>query len=175
MGADEAYEGPRVEQLAQQTGIEVEGGKRSDQDKGFVVQPERWMVERTLAWLSRKRRLSKDYERKEECSQAFIYLGMSRLMLDRLARVPCLNTLSAHRCGLDARCFSNAPRVRDSLQALSAQVMSLANAQRHPLDFAQHGERLRGFLGEAGQRLDEEAGHMDPVRQIHESKPFTAT
>ena len=85
MGADEAYEGPRVEQLALQTGIEVEGVKRSDQDKGFVVQPERWMVERTLAWLSRKRRLSKDYERKEECSEAFIYLGMSRLMLDRLA------------------------------------------------------------------------------------------
>jgi len=55
MGADEAYEGPRVEQLAQQAGIEVEGVKRSDQDKGFVVQPERWMVERTLAWLSRKR------------------------------------------------------------------------------------------------------------------------
>jgi putative transposase len=83
--ADGAYEGPRVEQIAQQTGIEVEVVKRSDKDKGFVVQPKRWIVERTLAWLSRERRLAKDYERKEESSEAFIYLGMSRLMLGRLA------------------------------------------------------------------------------------------
>jgi putative transposase len=83
--ADGAYEGPRVEQIAQQSRIEVEVVKRSDKDKGFVVQPKRWIVERTLAWLSRERRLSKDYERKEESSEAFIYLGMSRLMLGRLA------------------------------------------------------------------------------------------
>ncbi|WP_224242898.1 transposase [Hyalangium gracile] len=83
--ADSAYEGPRVERIAQQTGIEVEIVKRSDQDRGFVVQPKRWIVERTLAWLSRERRLSKDYERKEDSCEAFVYLGMIRLMLGRLA------------------------------------------------------------------------------------------
>jgi putative transposase len=42
-------------------------------------------VERPLGWLSRERRLSKDYERKEESSEAFVYLGMLRRMLGRLA------------------------------------------------------------------------------------------
>jgi putative transposase len=59
--------------------------KRSGQDKGFVVQARRWVVKRTFGWLNRERRLSKDYERKEESSEAFIHLGMSRLMLRRLA------------------------------------------------------------------------------------------
>jgi putative transposase len=42
-------------------------------------------VERTFGWLSRARRLSRDYERKEESSETFVYLGMIRLMLRRLA------------------------------------------------------------------------------------------
>ena len=53
-------------------------------DKGFVVQAKRWIVERTFGWLNRERRLSKDYERKEQSSYAFIHLGMRRLMLRRL-------------------------------------------------------------------------------------------
>jgi putative transposase len=83
--ADAAYEGPRVERIAQQAGVEVEIAKRSDNTPGFVVQAKRWIVERTIEWLSRERRLARDYERKEECSEAFIYLGMIRLMLGRLA------------------------------------------------------------------------------------------
>jgi len=43
-------------------------------------------VERTLSWLSQYRRMSKDYERLPESSEAFIYVGMSRLMVRRLAR-----------------------------------------------------------------------------------------
>ena len=69
--------------------------------------------------------------------------------LERLA-VKTASCDSAHGSGLDPCCFSNAPRVRNSLQALSAQVMSLWDAQRHPLDFAQQGERLRGFIGKRG-------------------------
>ena len=47
--------------------------------------PKRWIVERTFAWLSQNRRLSKDYERLPESSEAFIYVAMSRLMARRLA------------------------------------------------------------------------------------------
>jgi putative transposase len=49
------------------------------------VQPKRWIVERTFGWLNRHRRLSKDYERKEDSAEAFIHVGMIRLMLRRLA------------------------------------------------------------------------------------------
>src|SRR5688500_2877092 len=48
--------------------------------------PKRWVVERTFAWLSQNRRLSKDYERLPESGEAFIYVAMSRLMARRLAR-----------------------------------------------------------------------------------------
>jgi putative transposase len=48
--------------------------------------PKRWIVERTFAWLSQNRRMSKDYERLPESSEAFIYVAMSRLMARRLAR-----------------------------------------------------------------------------------------
>lgn len=53
---------------------------------GFRVLPRRWVVERTFAWLSTNRRLSKEYERAMETSEAFIYAASSRLMLKRLAR-----------------------------------------------------------------------------------------
>jgi hypothetical protein len=48
--------------------------------------PRRWVVERTIAWIDHNRRMSKDYERLPESSEAFIYVAMSRLMLRRLAR-----------------------------------------------------------------------------------------
>ena len=48
--------------------------------------PKRWIVERTFSWLSQNRRMSKDYERLPESSEAFMYIAMSRLMARRLAR-----------------------------------------------------------------------------------------
>lgn len=59
---------------------------RSLSPSGFVVQPKRWIVERTFGWLNRFRRLSKDYEQRPNVSEAFIYLSMSHLMLRRLHR-----------------------------------------------------------------------------------------
>jgi putative transposase len=52
--------------------------------KGFVVLARRWIVERSFAWICHNRRMSKDYERLCETSEAFEYAGMSRLMVRRL-------------------------------------------------------------------------------------------
>jgi len=52
----------------------------------FTVLPRRWVVERTFSWLDQNRRMSKDFERLPESSEAFVYIAMSRLMARRLAR-----------------------------------------------------------------------------------------
>jgi putative transposase len=54
--------------------------------RGFRVLPRRWVVERTFAWISHNRRMSKDYERLCVTSEAFVYVAMTRLMVRRLAR-----------------------------------------------------------------------------------------
>jgi putative transposase len=51
---------------------------------GFVIIPRRWVVERTLGWLGRWRRLSKDYEELPEVSEAMVTLAAIRMMLQRL-------------------------------------------------------------------------------------------
>lgn len=54
--------------------------------KGFQVVPRRWVVERTFAWLSRYRRLNRDYERNPKSSESMVYVASSRLMLQRLCK-----------------------------------------------------------------------------------------
>ena len=61
----------------------IEIVKRSNV-KGFVVLPKRWIVERTFAWISRNRRLMRDFERYATTVAAFVRLAMIRLMLKRL-------------------------------------------------------------------------------------------
>jgi putative transposase len=56
---------------------------RSDNIKGFVVIPRRWVVERTFSWLYQARRLSKDYEKTTRNSEAMVYLAMIRINLNR--------------------------------------------------------------------------------------------
>ena len=53
---------------------------------GFQLLPKRWVVERTFAWLSRYRRLARDYEVKTAHSAAFVYVAACRIMSRRLAR-----------------------------------------------------------------------------------------
>ena len=65
--------------------LAVEVVKRSDDVKGFVVLPRRWVVERTFGWLMRQRRLVRDYETSETSAEAWVYIAMIRIQLRRLA------------------------------------------------------------------------------------------
>ena len=85
--ADSAYQGNPVFHRALAgilPDLETEIVKRSDRVKGFVVQPRRWVVERTIAWLNRCRRLAKDWENLNRNALAFIKLASIRLMLRKL-------------------------------------------------------------------------------------------
>jgi putative transposase len=67
--------------------VRLEIVKRPEGIKGFLLLPKRWIVERTFAWLSRYRRLSKDYEFLTQTSEAMIRVAMIHLMVRRLARL----------------------------------------------------------------------------------------
>jgi putative transposase len=83
--ADHGYAGPLEEWVATTLGWRLEIVKRPAKRPGFVVLPKRWIVERTFAWLSRFRRLAKDYEETSSSSEAWLQISMIRLMLRRLA------------------------------------------------------------------------------------------
>ena len=83
---DGAYGGRPLATWAAEHGVRIEVVRRHEGQRGFVVQPRRWVVERTFAWLGRYRRLSRDYERRLQSAEALIKLAMVRLMLRRLAR-----------------------------------------------------------------------------------------
>ena len=65
--------------------LEVVGRPEGSPERGFVVVPRRWVVERTFAWLARCRRLVHDFERLASTVEAFIHLALTRLLLNRLA------------------------------------------------------------------------------------------
>ncbi|ADJ22528.1 Transposase and inactivated derivatives-like protein [Hyphomicrobium denitrificans ATCC 51888] len=83
---DSGYKGPKfANALAKvRPHIEIEIVKRSDQVSSFVVLPKRWIVERTIAWLNRCRRLAKDWECLNRKALAFLRLASIRLMLRKL-------------------------------------------------------------------------------------------
>jgi putative transposase len=85
--ADGGYRGELVEWTKRVLGWKLEIVEKAEGQKGFVVLPRRWVVERTIAWLNRQRRLSKDYERLPQTGEAFVYVAMIRLMLRNLAHV----------------------------------------------------------------------------------------
>jgi transposase len=88
--ADSAYAGRAFQDGVANAvrGLVVEIVKRADRAKGFVVEHKRWIVERSIAWLNRCRRLAKDWENRNHNALAFLRLASIRLMLRRLCNPP---------------------------------------------------------------------------------------
>ena len=85
--ADAAYRGKELAEwcLQQGDGWDLEIMEREPGTRGFQVQPRRWVVERSFAWLSGNRRLARDYERTVQTSETLIEVAGTRLLLRRLA------------------------------------------------------------------------------------------
>ncbi|MFE0420827.1 transposase [Streptomyces tendae] len=84
--ADGGYTGSLVEYCLATFALVLAIVKRSDDMRGFVVLPKRWIVERLFAHLMRTRRLARDVERRTASAEAMIYWSMTLLMTRRLAR-----------------------------------------------------------------------------------------
>lgn len=84
--ADGGYQGPVFQKALKRVmrQVDLEIVKRSDYAKGFEVLPRRWIVERTIGWLNRCRRLAKDWENLNRKALAFLQLASIRLMLRKL-------------------------------------------------------------------------------------------
>jgi putative transposase len=84
--ADQGYSGDDLaDWLRDQYGIDLEVVEKPAEQQGFAVQPRRWVVERSIAWINRSRRLSKDYEQRAEATETWCYLSSIQLLLKR----PC--------------------------------------------------------------------------------------
>ena len=84
--ADGASQGPQFRHALAKVGPQLtpEIITRRDQIKGFAVLPNRWIGERTIAWLNRCRRLAKDFENRTRYALAFVHLASIRLMMRKL-------------------------------------------------------------------------------------------
>ena len=84
---DQGYTGDRAAEAAKAQGVELCVVKLSEAKKGFVLLPKRWVVERSFAWMTRCRRLVKDYERYAETLAGFHVVAFACLMLKRAAEI----------------------------------------------------------------------------------------
>ena len=78
--ADSAYDRTELMDRAAFLDFTIEIIKRSDTAQGFEVLPRRWVVERTFGWMTRWRRLVRDYEERIDCSQAMIHVALGSLV-----------------------------------------------------------------------------------------------
>jgi len=87
--ADSGYAGIEAQRAAfEASRIAITIVKRTDKEiRGFVVLPKRWVVERTLGWINRARRLAKDFEATIESSLAWLLIALAFLLMRRLARL----------------------------------------------------------------------------------------
>ena len=99
---DAGYQGPKMAAVVARTGTwKMQIVRRCDRHR-FVVLPRRWLVERTIGWISRNRRLARDFERHCRIAAAFVRMAMIRIMLRRLAARPLALLCRLHssaRCG----------------------------------------------------------------------------
>jgi len=84
---DQGYTGDQPAQDAAQHGIQLEVVKLSDAKRGFVLLPRRWVVERSFGWLSRFRRLARDYERLPETLAGLHFLAFALILLNRFVQL----------------------------------------------------------------------------------------
>ena len=85
MFADGAYDRGKLMDKAAYHDFVIDVVRRTDKDPGFKVLPRRWVVERTFGWMTRWRRLVRDFERKIDVSETMIYVAMASLLLARLS------------------------------------------------------------------------------------------
>lgn len=83
--ADGAYDRGKLMDKAAFLDFVVEVVRRIDGEPGFKVLPRRWVVERTFAWMTRWRRLVRDYEQRLDVSEAMIHVAMGSLLLRRIS------------------------------------------------------------------------------------------
>lgn len=84
---DQGYTGAAVAADAQAEGITLDVVKLSEAKRGFVLLPRRWVVERSIAWMRRFRRLAKDYERLPETVAGLHFLAFAWLLLSRAVKL----------------------------------------------------------------------------------------
>ncbi|MGW5301608.1 IS5 family transposase [Rhodococcus aetherivorans] len=84
--ADGGYAGRLIDWTKHVLSLTVQVVKRTDAVKGFKVLPRRWVVERTFAWISKRRRCVRDYETRPDHHEAMVYIAMIATMSRRLAR-----------------------------------------------------------------------------------------
>jgi transposase len=82
---DQGYTGERPDDAAKKHDIELTVVKLPEAKRGFVLLPRRWVVERSFAWLTRFRRLAKDYERLASTLKGMHLIAFALIMLRRLA------------------------------------------------------------------------------------------
>ena len=88
---DQGYTGDEPAHAAAEQGIQLQVVKLPEVKKGFVLLPRRWVVERSFAWVTRFRRLARDYERLPETLAGLHFLAFAVLMLARF-----INLLQVH-------------------------------------------------------------------------------
>ncbi|WP_328462372.1 IS5 family transposase [Streptomyces sp. NBC_00448] len=82
---DSAYQGPALAKAFARRGVRIEVVRRSEGQRGFVVLARRWVVERTLSWLSRSRRLNRDHERRPDHHAQMVWWAATIRLSRRLA------------------------------------------------------------------------------------------
>ena len=148
--ADSAYQGPIFGNALAKIlpCLETEIVKRSDQAKGFVQLPKRWIVERTIAWLNRCRRLAKDWENLNRNALAFLKLASRKLGYELLkfGLRPSATSTGAH-VTLRPKCECKFCDIVSVGSVYDYKEVVLAGREIDLLDFNSHflGQLLRGF------------------------------